>query len=169
MATLDLAAEIDTGLPLDMLEWQFEQRGWQAHRHGDEELVSDVTGGWCNYEVRALWREDEQVLQFIAVADIRVPDDKRGAIYETIGRINEQLWMGHFELWSADGAILFRHAVLLGGGDDAELSLAQADELVDAALTECERFYPVFQFVLMAGKSPVEALEAAMLDVAGEA
>jgi hypothetical protein len=94
------------------------------------------------------------------------------AVYETIGLINEQLWMGHFELWSADGMILFRHATLLAD-DDAEdggdLSPAQAEILTDAAVEEFERYYPVFQLVLLAGQSPVEALAAALIETAGEA
>jgi hypothetical protein len=110
--------------------------------------------------------------QIIAQADLTVPDDRRLAVYETIGLINEQLWMGHFELWSADGMILFRHATLLAD-DDAEdggdLSPAQAEILTDAAVEEFERYYPVFQLVLLAGQSPVEALAAALIETAGEA
>jgi protein gp37 len=45
--------------------------------------------------------------------------------------------------------------------------LAQA--LVESAIDECDRFYPAFQFVLWGGKTPREALEAAMVDAAGEA
>ena len=41
--------------------------------------------------------------------------------------------------------------------------------MVDIALTECERFFPAFQFVLWGGKSPGDALAAAMLDCVGEA
>jgi hypothetical protein len=36
-------------------------------------------------------------------------------------------------------------------------------------MEECERFYPVFQFVLWGGKSPAEAISAALIDTAGEA
>ena len=43
------------------------------------------------------------------------------------------------------------------------------DALVDAALDECERYYPVFQFVLWGGKSPRDALTAAMVETEGEA
>ncbi|MGH6959444.1 MAG: YbjN domain-containing protein, partial [Dongiaceae bacterium] len=35
--------------------------------------------------------------------------------------------------------------------------------------SECERFFPAFQFVLWGGKSPEEALAAAMLETVGEA
>jgi hypothetical protein len=45
----------------------------------------------------------------------------------------------------------------------------QLEDLVDIAITECERFYPAFQFVVWGGKSPKEGIGAAMLDTAGEA
>ena len=56
------------------------------------------------------------MLQFLAFPDIRVTDDERRvAIYEAIGLINEQLWIGHFELWSSSGIVLYRHAAMIDG------------------------------------------------------
>ena len=49
------------------------------------------------------------------------------------------------------------------------LSLAQAQVAVEAAVEECDRFYPAFQFVLWGDKTPAEALASAMVDAAGEA
>jgi hypothetical protein len=83
--------------------------------------------------------------------------------------VNEQLWLGHFELWSGSGLIVFRHAALVDSGDGDGLSFEQAESIVEAAIEECERFYPVFQFVLWGGKSPSEAIAAALIDTAGEA
>ena len=40
---------------------------------------------------------------------------------------------------------------------------------IEAAVSECDRFYPAFQFVLWGDKSPSEALDAALVDAAGEA
>ena len=37
-------------------------------------------------------------------------------------------------------------------------SAESLEDMIDIALTECERFYPAFQFVLWGGKSPAEAL-----------
>ena len=90
--------------------------------------------------------------------------------YETIGLVNEQLWLGHFELWSSSGILLYRQATLVDRDDeDAALSLEAAQLLVETAIDECERFYPVFQFVLWGGKSPREAIAAALIDTQGEA
>ncbi|MBZ6378466.1 hypothetical protein B5C34_12740 [Pacificimonas flava] len=156
--------------PLDMLAQYFEAHGWAFERAGDDEIIAKVEGSWTTYQLRALWRDDESVLQFIAFPDVRVPEDKRKAVYEVLGLINEQLWLGHFELWSGDGAVLFRHGVLLeDGSGETGLTLGQTHTVVEAAIDECERYYPVFQFVLWADKSPQEALASALIDTAGEA
>lgn len=167
--TLDEEGEGDASAPIDMLEGYFDAHGWSSERQGDDEIISHFQGSWANYELRGVWREEDQVLQFLALPDIRVPNDKRAAIYETLGLINEQLWIGHFELWASSGMLLFRHAALLDGGGDAVMTLEQAETLVEAAIDECERFYPVFQFVLWSDKSPAEAIAAALIDTQGEA
>jgi hypothetical protein len=160
--------ERDTSAPIDMLEHYFSAHGWVFER-GEEEIVANFQGSWAQYELRAVWREDDRVLQFLALPDIRVAQDKRASVYETIGLINEQLWIGHFELWAASGLVLFRHATLLEGEERGQLTLQHAETLVEAAIEECERFYPVFQFVLWASKTPQEAIAAALIDTQGEA
>ena len=158
----------DVAAPIDMLESYVAAHGWSYERQEDE-IIVEVKGSWAQYELRALWREEDSVLQFLAFPDIRVTDDRRAALYETIGLVNEQLWIGHFELWSSSGILLFRHAALIDGEEEGTLSLAAAELLVESAIDECERFYPVFQFVLWGGKSPKEAIAAALIETQGEA
>lgn len=159
----------DVSAPIDMLEQYFEAHGWSFERNGDEEILASYQGSWTQYELRGVWREEDRVLQFLAMPDIRVPADKRSLIYETLGLINEQLWIGHFEMWASSGVLLFRHAALLDGQGEGQLGLDQAETLVEAAIDECERFYPVFQFVLWADKTPAEAIAAALIETQGEA
>ncbi len=135
--------------------------------NGEGEIIASAAGSWAQYELRGVWREDDQVLQFLAFPDIKVPEEKRSAIHEALNLINEQLWLGHFELWTGNGLIVFRHAHLVG--TEAQISLEQAEGVAEAAIEECERFYPVFQFVLWGGKSPGEAISAALIETAGEA
>jgi hypothetical protein len=116
-----------------------------------------------------VWRPEDQVLQFLAFPDIKVGPEKRAAIHEALSLINEQLWLGHFEMWSGSGLVLFRHSTILDTRSDEGLSLEQAEAIAEAAVEECERFYPVFQFVLWGGKSPGEAIAAALIDTHGEA
>jgi hypothetical protein len=158
-----------SGAPIDLLESWYAAHGWSHERLSDEEIVATAQGSWGQYELRGIWREDDGVLQFLAFPDVKVTDAQFSPIYETIGLINEQLWLGHFELWANPGVIVFRHAALLDADEDSALSLDQAEVLVEAAMDELDRFYPVFQFVLWGGKSPKEAIAAAMVETQGEA
>ena len=155
--------------PIDMLEAWFEAHGWTNERVGDEEIVASTQGAWGSYELRGVWRADDNVLQFLAFPDINVAAHQTATVYEAIGLINEQLWLGHFELWAGAGTVLFRHALLLDGGEASVLSLDQAETLIEVAVDELDRFYPVFQFVLWGGKSPRDAIAAAMVETRGEA
>ncbi|MBU6207574.1 MAG: YbjN domain-containing protein [Alphaproteobacteria bacterium] len=159
----------DSEAPIDMLETWFDARGWTNERVSDDEIVAATQGAWGQYELRAVWRDEDQVLQFLAFPDLKRIEGKASALYETLALINEQLWIGHFEMWSGDGTILFRHAMLLDHGDEVLMSLDQAEALTEAAVAELDRFYPVFQFVLWGGKTPSEALSAAMVETHGEA
>ncbi len=160
----------ESAAPLDMLERYFTAHGWLNERHEDE-ISATVKGSWTEYELRALWREEDNVLQFLCFPDVKVAEDRRGSIHETLTLVNEQLWVGHFELWSSSGILLYRHAMVVDGDEDGEriMSLGAAELLVETAIDECERFYPVFQFVLWGGKTPREAIAAALIETQGEA
>ena len=157
----------DDAAPVDMLASLFEARGWPCEFTGEDEISGEVQGSWANYQVRGIWRAEDHVLQLLCLPDIRVPDDKRGAMFEVLALINEQLWLGHFDIWSSGSVLLYRHGLMLG--DDGLLSIAQAQTAVEAAVEECDRFYPAFQFILWGDKSPTEALASALVDAAGEA
>ena len=160
-------ADDDDAAPVEMLAALFEARGWDCEIVADDEMVGEVQGSWAKYQLRAIWRSADNVLQFLCLPDIRVQEGKKHRAYELLSLVNEQMWLGHFDIWSNGDVLLYRHGALLG--DDGMLSVIQAQALVENAIDECDRFYPAFQFVLWGDKSPREALEAAMVDAAGEA
>lgn len=153
--------------PLEMIAAYCEARDWPHEMVGEEEVVATAQGSWTSYEVRAVWRREDKVVQLLAFPDIRITDAQRGPVTEALALINEQLWLGHFELWSSSGTILYRHGLMLGG--ETGLSLSATETLIETAIDECERFYPVFQFVMWGGKTPAEALAASLIETRGEA
>ncbi|WP_115367421.1 type III secretion system chaperone family protein [Alteripontixanthobacter maritimus] len=150
-----------------MLTALFEARGWTCEAQSPGEMSGEVQGSWTRYQLRAILREEDRVLQFLCLPDVRVPEDRRDAAIELLAMVNEQMWLGHFDIWSQGDVLVYRHGLLLG--DDGLLSLAQAQSMVETAIDECDRFYPAFQFVLWGGKDAKEALDAAMVDALGEA
>ena len=159
--------EDEDAAPVEMLVQLFEARGWPCDFISEDEISGEIQGSWANYQVRAIWRAEDRVLQLLCLPDVRVPQTKRREMFELLALVNEQLWLGHFDIWSNGGVLLYRHGMMLG--DDGLLSLGQAQAVVEAAVSECDRFYPAFQFVLWGDKSPADALDSALVDPAGEA
>ncbi len=157
----------DDAAPVDMLAALFEARGWPFSAVSEDEISGEIQGSWAKYQLRCIWRAEDNVLQLLCLPDIRVSDEKLKAAYELVAMVNEQMWLGHFDVWSNGGVLLYRHGAMLG--DDGLLSLDQAQALVETAVEECDRFYPAFQFVLWGDKAPRDALDSALVDAAGEA
>ncbi|MXO47088.1 hypothetical protein GRI69_02275 [Erythrobacter vulgaris] len=156
----------DDAAPLDMLMALFGARGWPCEANA-EEICGEIQGSWAKYQLRGVWRGEDRVLQILCLPDVRIAPEKLAAAHELVALANEQMWLGHFDVWSNGGVLLYRNGTLLG--NDGMLSLDQAQSLVEIAVEECDRFYPAFQFVLWGDKSPQDALKSAMVDAAGEA
>jgi hypothetical protein len=153
--------------PLDILEQIIGANEWSFERRNDAEMAAEAPGKWCDYGLYFSWSAEISAMHFSCAFDLKVPAAKREKLFELLALANEKLWIGHFGIDSDDGVPVFRHSVLLRGAPSA--SAESLEDMVDIALTECERFFPAFQFVLWGGKQPTEALQAAMLDCVGEA
>jgi hypothetical protein len=155
------------GNPIDLVEEIVSANEWAHDRASEEELVVEISGRWCDYRLYFVWQEEICAMHFSCGFDMKVPKGRRAAVYELLALANEKLWLGHFDLSTEDNSPSFRHALLLRGVGAG--SAEQVEDLVDIALSECERFYPAFQLVLWGGKRPGEAMAAAMIDPVGEA
>src|SRR5437763_2853962 len=127
------------GNPIDLVEEIVVSNDWAHDRASEEELVVEISGRWCDYRMYFLWQEELSALHFSCGFDMKVPKRRRGVLYELLALANERLWLGHFDLAAGDASPSFRYAVLLRGIGMA--SAEQVEDLVDIALSECERFY----------------------------
>jgi hypothetical protein len=153
--------------PLDLLEQVAEIHDWPSDRLSEEELLICAPGSWCHYQLTITYRADLESLHIAAAFDLHVPKSKRTDACMLVARINEQLWLGHFDLWSDAGTLIFRHGLILSG--NADVTPEQCEGLIDIATEACERYYPSFQFLIWAGKKPEEALAAALFETQGHA
>ncbi len=152
--------------PVDMVEHIATMHDWTFERSAPDELTLSVAGAWCDYHISLSWRDDLESLHLACAFDCKVAKARLNDVYRLIAVINEQLWLGHFDLWKEDGMLLYRHGLLLAG---AQTHAGQCEALLRAALEACERYYQTFQFVIWAGKTPEEALAATMLETVGRA
>jgi hypothetical protein len=167
MPTPALETTAQASNPIDLVEEIVLANEWRHDRASEEELHVEIPGRWCDYRLLFLWQREMSALHFSCGFEMKVPRTRRGPIYELLATVNERLWLGHFDLAPDDQSPSFRHGVLLRGAPGA--SVEQIEDLVEISVTECERFYPAFQFVVWGGKNAEEAIASAMIDPVGEA
>jgi hypothetical protein len=153
--------------PVDIIERLAAHNSWSFDRDEEDEISISVDGGWADYSIAFTWLPDMEALHVACAFDLKVPAGRRRDALELVSLINEQMWIGHFDIWPSDGVIMFRHALLLAGG--AELNGRQCESVLTSAVMACERYYQAFQFVVWAGKGGREALDTALIETRGEA
>ena len=153
--------------PLTVVEDIAADNNWPFERSGEDELTIVSRGQWTDYQLSFTWMADIEALHLACAFDMKVPQARLAEVQRLTAAVNEQLWIGHFDLWTHTGMIMHRQALVLPGGLTA--SVAQCQSMLSGAIHACERYFPAFQFVVWAGKSTTDALNAAMFDTEGEA
>ncbi len=166
MATTQLAFE-RASHPLDKIEHIASLQEWSFDRSADDEINITVSGHWADYHLSFNWRDDLEGLHLACAFDLKVTPARRDEIYRLIAIVNEQLWLGHFDIWAQEGVLMFRNCLLLAGG--ADVTNAQCEALLQMSVEACERYFPAFQFVIWAGKSAEEAIESSLFETVGHA
>jgi hypothetical protein len=153
--------------PVDVVERLAAVNDWSFDRAETDEISIAVAGSFANYDVAFTWLPAIESLHVSCSFDLKTSPRKRSAVGELTRLINEQLWLGHFDLWSQQDIVMFRHSLCLAGG--ATASDAQCGAVVEAAVSACETYFPAFQFVLWSDRGPREAIALAAFETRGAA
>jgi hypothetical protein len=156
-----------TSNPLQVVEDIAAVNSWSFERSGDNEITILVKGQWTDYQVCFTWMGEIEALHLACTFDMKIPDARRAEVQKLIALVNEQLWIGHFDIWMQSGLVMFRQALPLNGGLTA--TNLQCEAMLAGAVDASERYFPAMQFVVWAGKSAKEAMAAAMFETEGEA
>ena len=153
--------------PLSVVEDIAAHHNWSFERSGDDEITIVSRGDYTDYQISFTWMSEIEALHLACAFDMKIPQARKGEVQKLIASVNEQLWIGHFDLWTHTGMIMHRQALVLPGGIVA--STAQCENMLAGAIHACERYFPAFQYVVWAGKSAQEALESVLFETVGEA
>ncbi len=145
--------------PIDLLEDIFTHTTFGLERRGINEIVVEINGKWKDLLLFFAWEEKLKCLHMSCFMDIESTINNKSKIFELLALINENLWLGHFSYWTEREIPIFKHAVLV---DEKDTHFEEKlHQMIDIAVDECEKMYPVFQAVLVQGLSPHQALFAA--------
>ncbi|MDX2237903.1 MAG: YbjN domain-containing protein [Hyphomonadaceae bacterium] len=159
---------LDSADPLDVVEAIVASDDrFAVERADDGDVQFSFDGPWAGAAGYFSFREELPALLFTLGFDLRAPMSRLGDATRLAALINENLWLGHFDVWSDDGSVIFRHSLPMIGRD--EISMGEIQALLAAALDAADRFYPAFAYLFESGRSPEDAAKAAMFETAGEA
>ena len=135
--------ERDDAAPIDMLENYYAAHGW-SHEREEDEIVARVKGSWTEYELRAIWREDD---------GYRIRD--LGATNAT--RLNDRRLEGDAELADGDQVTVGESILKFISQDSVEASYHEEiyQLAIHDALTE---LYNRRHFIEMADKEIARAM-----------
>lgn len=164
----DVSLNEDTDFDLfETVEHVLGVMGWQYERDGYDAVQCVAPTRWGEMGALFASRMDPAALHFSLTLDVKPQATKKSIIAELVLLMNERLWLGHFDYWAEDEVIIFRHALPLEGRVTAGTGEIQA--VLNAAIEATVQFVPAFNFVIWAGKTPSEAMTAAMFETEGEA
>ncbi len=154
--------------PMELVESCLAIAGWEFQRDEDDHTLQCVAATrWGDMSGLFAARREPPALHFSITLDVKPTSARRAQIAELVMMANERLWLGHFDYWADEAVIIFRHALPLL--DRAEPDSGEVRAVLAAGLDAVNTFVPAFNFVIWAGKTPTEAMEAAMFETAGEA
>jgi hypothetical protein len=153
--------------PIDIVETLAESNDWEFDRVTDDQIAMAVEGQWRTYSLTLAWSPQDETLRLICTFEMEPPSTRMGELYEVLNRCNDMVWTGAFTYWAEQKLMVWRYGLLLAGGQVA--GPEQIDRLIAGAVMAAERFYPAFQLVSWADKTPSEAMKVAIAEAYGRA
>ncbi len=153
--------------PIDCVEDVLNDHNWVYSRMTHDELVVEVAGKSCSYRLVFVWQEHMNALQLCCLYDLSVSKQNLALAATTLMDINEELWMGHFEVRKETSAPCFRHTSLLRGTHGRN-EYGNIEDLVDISLSLCERYQSVFHLLSEDNQLNPQILSFALMDTEGE-
>jgi hypothetical protein len=158
----------DVSNPLDSIEDMLSGNEWAFDRLADDELTVKVAGKRGEYNLTFIWQDEFSAMQFFCEFDFTVPASRAALTGDALRRINENLWLGHFDVSTRNNAPVFRHTSLFRGNTQSS-GADHIEDLVDIALAECERYRNIFTMLSAVNDLSPDHLTFALSDAAGEA
>src|SRR5260370_22898280 len=99
--------------PLAVVEDIAADNNWAFERSGEDEVTIVSKGDWTDYQLSFTWMGEIEALHLACAFDMKIPQARKPEVQRLIAAINEQLWVGHFDLWTHTGLIMPPPALFL--------------------------------------------------------
>ena len=153
--------------PIELVTRFVVSHDWLLQSRGENAVLVEVPGKWCDYQMSVVWRHNESAMQVNCRIDLQTDPMRFGEIALLVSLLNKQIFIGHLVLDVTTGELEMRHTLALRGAGGA--TPEQIEDVVDIMLGECEHCYPAIYQVANHGALATDAANDAIFATEGEA
>ena len=153
--------------PIELVTRFVVTHDWLLQRRGDNAVLVEVPGKWCDYQLAVVWRQDEAVMQVSCRIDVQTDPTRFREMALLASLLNKQIFIGHLALDVTTGELEMRYTLALRGAGG--VTPEQIEDVVDIMLGECEHCYPAIYQVANHGVFAADAAEMTVFTTEGEA
>ena len=152
--------------PLDVIEEIIDSQSYTFKRSFQDELDLWISSSRSNFRINFNWNSKLEGIHIIVFFETKIPEYRQDEVYKLTIKINQLIWLGHFDIWSDELMPVFRYNLLLSGG--LIPTDIQFNSLLRHITDTCEKFFPSFQYVIWGGNNADEAIKNSIFTTAGE-
>ncbi len=155
----------ETPNPLDNIEEILNMNDWSFSRISDNELTVTLTGKYCDYNLIFLWQPDMKGIQINILYGLALSVSNEYEAAKTLMKMNENTWLGHFEISSDTSIPSYRYTALIDSQN--KHSYQQLENIIDIALAQCEGNYAAFSLLSDDNITDDKTLPLALMETKG--
>ena len=141
--------------PINLLEEIIISKNWVFDRPIEDEIYIEVPTKYSNLIIQVSWLKNQGKIEIRSFFYIKMDFSNNIEIYKLLNLINNKINYGHFII-SELKYPTFKNSIIVKNHKDIKFELLR--EVLNFAIIESERFFPVFQLVLWGGKKAEEAI-----------
>ena len=141
--------------PINVLEEIIISKNWVFERPIEDEIYIEVPTKYSNLIIQVTWLKNQGRIEIKSFFYNKMDFSKNIEIYKLLNLINNRIDYGHFII-NENSFPTFKNSIIIKDHKNIKFDLLR--EVLNYAILESERFFPILQLVLWGGKKAEEAI-----------
>ena len=141
--------------PINLLEEIIISKNWIFERPIEDEIYIEVPTKYSNLIIQVNWLKNQSRIEIRSFFYNKMDFSDNVEIYKLLNLINNRINYGHFII-NENSFPTFKNSIIIKDYKSIKFDLLK--ELLNYAILESERFFPILQLVLWSGKKAEEAI-----------
>ena len=141
--------------PINLLEEIIISKNWVFERPIEDEIYIEVPTKYSNLIIQVTWLKKQGRIEIRSFFYNKMDFSNNPEIYKLLNLINNRIDYGHFTI-NDNKFPTFKNSIIIKNNKNIQFDLLK--EVLNYAILESERFFPILQLVLWGGKKAEEAI-----------